>query len=457
MTTRRKSRRLTKVEDSDDDDAGGEDQEEKLEKPSSGKGRKRPSIHDSDDDDDNVKQEADESDKNGRASKSPAAKDSKGKLSVPKKVRKSEPRDADTKDPSQPSRLVKSAAAALSPSSQPVTGGSPPVAKSPAARKKQASASTTTATTTEAKSQSPKQQASGGGAGDGGGGGGGDGSTMPRPLAPQSSQTAVVPTKATSSSTATQSLTTKTMAKGESLWQKLETMCSSLTNNTESDRHFQLNNNNNNTSSSSVDLSGSFLRHDPYDFFDTDAATGEIVLEPRHAMFPEDFSRGMKEHPLSWWGVLDPVHGKGKFRPVQLQTAQPPALPLHAQQQQQLQQQQQQLHGQQQQQQPWPTHGRDRGGGRGPVQENGGMPVPRLRQDGAGPPGRWNALPLMEERPWMGQNGGGGGGPRNGGGGPGMMPNGGGGGRGGGGVGGGGGGPGRGRPYPQPVRPHGRR
>lgn len=72
-------------------------------------------------------------------------------------------------------------------------------------------------------------------------------------------------------------------------------------------------------SSQSVDLMGSFLRGpsitgmgDDYDFFDTNDQ-GEIVLQGRKPMFPEEFPPGVKEHPLSWWGILDPVAGQGRY------------------------------------------------------------------------------------------------------------------------------------------------
>jgi hypothetical protein len=278
--------------------------------------------------------------------------------------------------------------------------------------------------------------------------------------------------------------TTPAVKKEQGLWEKLETMCAALANSeaTANGHSFQLGGttssstnhiNSNSVSSSSVDLSGTFLRHDPYDFVEFNAA-GEVVMEVRHPMFPEDFSRaGMKEHPLSWWGILDPVQGEGKYRTVpppqptmmdhRIQSQQaPPGQPQAQPQQQQYQQQQYQ---QQQQQQPpppppWPTHGRDRGGR---PMENGGM-TRGGRTDAAGPP-RWNGHgpPMEQGAPWMGPppNGGGphrgsAGMPPNGdvfrgGGGPGMPPNG---GRGGG---GGGPGPGRGRPHAPHSRQHGRR
>ena len=63
---------------------------------------------------------------------------------------------------------------------------------------------------------------------------------------------------------------------------------------------------------STIDLSGSFLRArdledgQRYDFFDRDE-NGRIVMQPTIPMFPEDFSLGQKEWPLSWWGIVDPA------------------------------------------------------------------------------------------------------------------------------------------------------
>jgi hypothetical protein len=474
MTTRRKSSRLTKLEKAEPEVAEdvAEDEEEefgtRVDKNGSGRGRKR-----------SIKEE--EPDEGNGSDSSITAKESKikgeakaGRSKVPKKVRKTEPLNAETTDPSQPSRLVQSAAPAVS---APVVSSSSSVAvaKSSPARKKTGAA--------PSESRSFKQEPAGAGAGAGAG-------TTQRPLAPQSQPLVLPTTTSSSATTATQNLpsavssststststrnqptisttttanttatTTSTTAvtKEQGLWEKLETMCAAVANSEASNGHsFQLggtSNSNNIGSSSNVDLSGTFLHHDPYDFVDFNAA-GELVMEVRHPMFPEDFSRaGMKEHPLSWWGILDPVHGEGKYRPV----PPPPQMidhRIHAQAppgqlQAQLQQQQQQ---QQQQPPPWPTHGRDHGGR---PMENGGM-TRGGRADAAGLP-RWNGPPPMEQgAPWMGPSGG----PRRGspgmppngdafrgGGGPGMPPS----------NGGGGPGPGRGRPYAPHSRQHGRR
>lgn len=61
-----------------------------------------------------------------------------------------------------------------------------------------------------------------------------------------------------------------------------------------------------NTTRQRIDLSGSFLpQEEAQDFFDRNEA-GDVVLEPRKPIFPEDFSSGMKDHALSWWGIVDP-------------------------------------------------------------------------------------------------------------------------------------------------------
>jgi hypothetical protein len=67
----------------------------------------------------------------------------------------------------------------------------------------------------------------------------------------------------------------------------------------------------------SVDLGGTFLQNDSdrLDFFDTNAR-GEIILQPRPPIFPEDFPPHMKDHSLAWWGIMDPALGDGKFRPL---------------------------------------------------------------------------------------------------------------------------------------------
>jgi hypothetical protein len=66
-----------------------------------------------------------------------------------------------------------------------------------------------------------------------------------------------------------------------------------------------------------IDVGGSNLpQADELDFFDTNEK-GEIVL-PAQAIpiFPEDFPPGQREHPLSWWGIVDPEHGRGKYEPM---------------------------------------------------------------------------------------------------------------------------------------------
>ncbi len=60
-----------------------------------------------------------------------------------------------------------------------------------------------------------------------------------------------------------------------------------------------------------VDLSTSFLRSKEYDWFDVDK-DGNMVLQPKIPIFPEDFPPGMPEWPLSWWGIVDPAVGERK-------------------------------------------------------------------------------------------------------------------------------------------------
>jgi len=65
------------------------------------------------------------------------------------------------------------------------------------------------------------------------------------------------------------------------------------------------------SSGSNINMAGTFLPqtdNEKYDFFDIDHY-GEISLQPKVPMFPEDFSNqinGRQEWPLSWWGVESP-------------------------------------------------------------------------------------------------------------------------------------------------------
>jgi len=65
------------------------------------------------------------------------------------------------------------------------------------------------------------------------------------------------------------------------------------------------------SSASNINMAGTFLPqtdNEKYDFFDIDHY-GEISLQPKVPMFPEDFSNqinGRQEWPLSWWGVESP-------------------------------------------------------------------------------------------------------------------------------------------------------
>lgn len=79
------------------------------------------------------------------------------------------------------------------------------------------------------------------------------------------------------------------------------------------------------TTKSKIDLSGSFLRADEVgslDFFDLNEK-GEITLQPRPPIFPEELPSGMKEHPLRWWGIEDPAVGDGRFKAVPLAQPRP--------------------------------------------------------------------------------------------------------------------------------------
>lgn len=79
------------------------------------------------------------------------------------------------------------------------------------------------------------------------------------------------------------------------------------------------------TNKSRIDLSGSFLRSEDesLDFFDLNEK-GEITLQPRPPIFPEELSSsGMKEHSLRWWGVEDPAVADGRFKAAVPQQAAP--------------------------------------------------------------------------------------------------------------------------------------
>ena len=78
--------------------------------------------------------------------------------------------------------------------------------------------------------------------------------------------------------------------------QALEGLCESLYK----DARFQI------RTGPAVDMSGSFLSDERYDFFDVDDA-GDILLQQKIPIFPEDFPPGMPEWPLKWWGIIDPA------------------------------------------------------------------------------------------------------------------------------------------------------
>ena len=81
-----------------------------------------------------------------------------------------------------------------------------------------------------------------------------------------------------------------------------------------------------------IDLQASFLRHkdlnistnidtisssnsnnQQYDFFDIDETNGNIVMQTKIPIFPEEFPPGVKEWPLSWWGIVDPSKGERRI------------------------------------------------------------------------------------------------------------------------------------------------
>mmetsp|Transcript_13707 Transcript_13707/g.26245 ORF Transcript_13707/g.26245 Transcript_13707/m.26245 type:complete len:173 (+) Transcript_13707:1862-2380(+) len=92
-----------------------------------------------------------------------------------------------------------------------------------------------------------------------------------------------------------------------------------------------------------IDVGGSFLSRgggggqgepENLDFFmDTQDAGERVLLLPEDQqapipMFPEDFPPGSQtEHPLSWWGILDPDVGRGKYAPHPSLEQHPPQPP----------------------------------------------------------------------------------------------------------------------------------
>jgi len=288
--------------------------------------KRRPSIHDSDDgegdfgdsdddddDDDNNYNDADEEKSKTIKVEEPTQLGRKqsaaAKVAIPKKVRKNENNDSTAKDPTQPSRLMQHLKSMTPlPSSQPMPATSSPkgttIVKASPGRKKPP-------TTSENAAQSVKRE-------------------------PLMTHQSVKREPATAPLAAAAAPLQHSKNGKQGLWQKLETMCTELSDAKDSGTLqplFQLGNINASSSKNSgggVDLSGSFLRgNDRYDFFDTNAA-GEIVVEPRRPIFPEDFTHGRKEHPLSWWGVLDPVQGQGKFAPTAALDHRIPPPPPHA-------------------------------------------------------------------------------------------------------------------------------
>jgi hypothetical protein len=71
-----------------------------------------------------------------------------------------------------------------------------------------------------------------------------------------------------------------------------------------------------------VDLFGSFIctedgdarqLSDRYDFFDTNSQ-GEIILPQPQPIFPDEFPDHIPTHSASWWGIVEPTLGIGKYR-----------------------------------------------------------------------------------------------------------------------------------------------
>merc|ERR1719296_187200 len=64
-------------------------------------------------------------------------------------------------------------------------------------------------------------------------------------------------------------------------------------------------------SGTNINFNGSFIISDDdhdddrYDFYDRDE-DGNIVVQPKIPIFPEDFTGEQKSWPLSWWGIVEP-------------------------------------------------------------------------------------------------------------------------------------------------------
>ena len=89
---------------------------------------------------------------------------------------------------------------------------------------------------------------------------------------------------------------TREREKENRVLQAISNMCDSLNK----DNRFQI------RSGPAIDMAGSFLSDERYDFFDVDSH-GDIMLQAKIPIFPEDFPPGKTEWPLSWWGIVDPA------------------------------------------------------------------------------------------------------------------------------------------------------
>jgi hypothetical protein len=74
---------------------------------------------------------------------------------------------------------------------------------------------------------------------------------------------------------------------------------------------------------------GSFLSKESNDFYDRDDK-GNIVVQAKIPIFPEDFAPGQKPFPLSWWGIISPPEliMKYHYPPPLPPPVQPPRDPM---------------------------------------------------------------------------------------------------------------------------------
>ncbi|CAJ1950566.1 unnamed protein product [Cylindrotheca closterium] len=99
------------------------------------------------------------------------------------------------------------------------------------------------------------------------------------------------------------------------VWNSLSKLCVGLAE-SEND-NYTLKEKSSGSAGALIDLSGSMLERSEFDWYDTDQ-NGNIVVQPKIPIFPEDFPPGKPEWPLSWWGIVDPSveeNGKGASPP----------------------------------------------------------------------------------------------------------------------------------------------